>query len=649
MRRAGAAPQRGEEGVVAVIVALLVLSLLVVSAIVIDIAQARLDRQASKSAADASVMAGLKSADGGGSDVFTKRAVCGALSFLRSNEPALAGLPAGPCGVGWATDTTVCDPSSPAGSTVDYNQNVTSGGVGYTVQIKAPYQTSEGNFPEESYGTLAGDQSAAGMNGCDQLAVIITKSRAPLFGQVVSNDPLVTKIRSVGRVTPGDGDTAPALLLLERTQCNVLSLGAAGGGSGSHIRVYGTATTPGSIHADTYASDGSSCGTSNGKQVFQGKQAGGIVAYGSTDGVAGMITSVASAAGVAAGIVSDGIANVYGTTAADENSAGSGTGPVGRSQVTRKPVDERYLSGVRSAVGNPQPTTFARTITSCAPTAAQLVTIRASLLTLSGADAVRFDCSGGDRGLAMGTQADPVIVPAGTVVIDGWVKGGGLDLSAATSVYVNQKASSGSAIKLGTGNTLCVRAPTCTAAPINQCSTTPTGARSRLFVRTGTLEQSGGLLRLCNTTVYMLGGPSDGCLPSSPGTAPTSTPCSGASGDGQLKINGGVTDWTAPSQYAGVIPEGVQASAWEGGEDLAMWAESAGEYTMAGGGSMQLVGVLMAPNAAPFSLTGGGAQALRNAQYIVRRFSLAGGATLTMTVDPHSAVTLPRLESFLVR
>jgi hypothetical protein len=52
----------------------------------------------------------------------------------------------------------------------------------------------------------------------------------------------------------------------------------------------------------------------------------------------------------------------------------------------------------------------------------------------------------------------------------------------------------------------------------------------------------------------------------------------------------------------------------------------------------------MVPNADPFTITGGASQTLTNAQYIATSIQLNGNnATLIMTVDPNSAVPLPRL------
>lgn len=648
----GTDSRRDEQGVVAVVTALCTVSLLVITAMVVDFGMARMNRQMNKSAADSAVMAGLRGADGGTTEVYTHRGVCTALAYLRANEPGLVNLPPGGCDATVATTSPItCNPSNPGASLMEYFEQVVENGVTYSVRIKSPVEVSEFDvYDDESYATLASDTSQ--MSGCDQLMVVVEQSRPTIFGGIASGDDAIeTTVRSVGRVAVGDGDLAPALLLLERTKCNVLSVGSAGAGAGSYIRVYGSGMMPGSIHADTDASDSSSCGTTSGKQVFQGKQANGLVAYGApTGGASGLITSVAASSGVAAGIVSDGIANVYGTTGVDENSAGTTSSPTGRGLVTRRPVDNRYIAGVRSDVGaasavwTAPSSGYTRTI-GCSPNATAI----AEVGLLNSSDSLYIDCPGG---YDYGTEAAPLMVGAGTVFINGFFKSGGLLMPNATRVYVKEKApgAGGAGIKLANANGFCVGWASCTSSPVAQCPLTETSVRRQVFVRTGTLTQTGGILRACNTTVYLLGGNDNGCVPSTSGTAPTSTPCSGAGGTGQLKINGGVTDWTAPNQYAGAIPEPDQVGAWEDGEDLALWAESASGYSMAGGGAMQLVGVLMAPNASPFELSGGGSQALKNAQYIARSFALAGGATLSMTVDPNSAVTVPELDPFtLVR
>ena len=56
----------------------------------------------------------------------------------------------------------------------------------------------------------------------------------------------------------------------------------------------------------------------------------------------------------------------------------------------------------------------------------------------------------------------------------------------------------------------------------------------------------------------------------------------------------------------------------------------------------------MTPNAMPFAVGGGGSQTLTNAQYIARAFSVTGGGTLSLTVDPRNAVTIPSITGFLL-
>jgi hypothetical protein len=330
-------------------------------------------------------------------------------------------------------------------------------------------------------------------------------------------------------------------------------------------------------------------------------------------------------------------------------------------------VDNRYLAGVRSA------TIDASSVWGLTPAQAAtagwkvITTCTAAGVTaanLTAADRAYFDCPQPQSGITMTTA-----INAGTVLFNGWIAGGQVAMPNATKVYISNADSNGAQIKsngvsLSNGNSFCVRSSSCNptdALSTGQCPSTPTTGSAQLIIRHGSLKQTGGLLRLCNTAVVMLGGQTGACLPATAGTAPTSTPCAGGAGTGQLSMPGGLLDWTAPNRYntMSTLTSAQQAAAWTSLEDLALWTESYGgpsnaggveTYSMAGGGNMRTSGVFMAPNATPFSISGGGSQTLNNAQYVVSRFSLAGGANLTMTVDPANAVTLPALGLFaLVR
>ncbi len=161
---------------------------------------------------------------------------------------------------------------------------------------------------------------------------------------------------------------------------------------------------------------------------------------------------------------------------------------------------------------------------------------------------------------------------------------------------------------------------------------------------------------MCRTTVFMMGGQADGCVPAATGTAPTSTPCTGPSmGTGQFTQNGGDIDWSAPDKLDATSdpvtgdPTADALAGWadiNGPEDLAMWAESGTNssttYSQAGGGLFRVRGVFMVPNADPFIISGGATLNLVNAQYIASSIELNGNTTnITMSVDPNSAVTIP--------
>lgn len=647
-----------ERGVVAVVVALAMTALLITGAIVLDFGFVRYERQTNKSAADSAVTASLRSGDGGTGDVYTDRAVCGALSFLKANRSSMASLPAGICASPDAAK--VCDPTNAttlAATSSSYTGTTTFGSNTYTVWIKAPYVVTDtstgGGFPEESTATtLSGDPGVSGKNGCDQVGVIIQESTQPGLGRIVRSSDIVSRIRSVGRVGADAGDQAPALLMLERTKCSVVTVNSA---ANSYLRVYGSGTTPGSIHADSAGTAGD-CGSGSNQQMFQGQVAGGIAAYGA-GGVSGSITSYGTLNGLSSGVASDSSARVFGSTAPNENVVGVTTPVAGRNQVTRKPIDVRYRAGITSAITaatsvwslNPASPGGIWSRVGCNPTAAQLGAPNST-------QGLYVDCSQ-NSGITLGGT-----INAGSVFFNGWIAGGTLSMPSASTVYINNPGAKSTAISLSNGDTFCIRASVCNAAtptvsPCSNAATLSATSKAQFLVRDGSLKQTNGLLKMCNTTMIALGGQTaTGCVPTSNGTAPATTPCGGGAGTSQMSINGGYQDWTAPNQYSGAIPKTSQSAAWDGGEDLALWDESFGgtsnsnAFTMAGGGNTHTVGVFMAPNAAPFGVTGGGVQTLQNAQYIATSFQLNGGATLNMTVDPNNAVTLPALGPFnLVR
>jgi Flp pilus assembly protein TadG len=677
--------RRDERGTVAIIVALSMTALLVVAAMVLDFGLVRTDRQVDKSAADSATMAGLHGLNGGDGTPHPYIGVCTAVRYLKANSERFSTVneSAGwTDGLGTATANgcsdvalrnRTCSPTDKS-SWARWSWSGTSRGVTLDVTIESGYDLalSANQWADDTLPASSADTGAA----CDQLAVTIKQSRKPGLGALATSSDLVTAIRTVGRVKAVPGDKAPAMLLLKRTGCPVLRTGSNSGGS--YIHVLGAVSSnglsqPGTIHSD---SDGVSCTGGSNSNIYIGNAVNGIVAYAAPlvsnpsspdPAKPGSITSVAAANGLAASIVRDSLDNVYGSSALNGTS-GTKAEVTGRSLVTRRLVDERYFPGVKPALAGaagvfaslssgPPATgwvTFPASVNECKPTQSEV-----DALGLSAADNLYINCNSGPRKFVGNGNLS---IPAGTVYFRGSVNPAGkIVLPNAHHVYV-ENSGNDNAIDLGTGASFEMHTSGNQAPPTTgNCTTGRNSSKAVLFVKSGVIKQSGtSLLRLCRTTVFMMGGRSDGCVPASPGTAPTRTPCTGGSsvlGTGQFTQQGGDIDWTAPDSLDVTTdpvtgdPLPIALTAWSdpnGPEDLALWSESGSDnsntYNMAGGGLFNVRGVYMVPNADPFIISGGGVMNLTNAQYVASSIELNGSTTnITMSVDPHSAVTLPDL------
>ncbi len=676
-RRPASHHGRDESGAVAILVALLMTGLLIVSAMVLDFGLVHVDQQSNKNASDAAVSAGVYALNGPDGKPHDYQGICAAIRYLHDNGSRFAGITSGsgvwtdgtgspladPCGNSSLLQTHLCAPGQSA-TWGRFTWTGTWDGDPLRVVVQSGYQLAGSGWQEENLPVVQADQND-NAQGCDQLAVAIIQHRHPGLGSLATSSDLVSSVRSVGRVSPGTGDEAPAMLLLKRTGCPSLQVGSNAGSS--WVKVMGDyspttqASQPGTIHADA---DGSGCSSS----VFYGKATNGIVAYaaplasGAPDPHSpGKITSVAAADGITS---YDSISNVYGTDQLS-GSGGSHSPVTGRDLVTRKPVDDRYLATVRTAIEGAETSVFGTTLDAATAHSVygyDLATCNSNgavtLPAVKASNALYVDCS---------TVKSSPTIPYQSVVFSGAIDpGNGNTVALPNADHVYIYGNSGDALILSAGGSLSVHANSTTLDPVtNECSSgVVAGSKAVVFVRNGDLKESnGGSLQLCNTTLFMMGGQPDGCLPASysdiaSAPAPSQTPCGGTTGDGQIKQTGGNVDWTAPNVLDQTIdsngdPMPAALANWgdpNGPEDLALWDESAGTtnnstaYTMAGGGTFHLRGIFMVPNADPFSLTGDSSLVLTNAQFVVTSLQLAGNnTTLQMTVDPNAAVTLPKL------
>jgi hypothetical protein len=180
----------------------------------------------------------------------------------------------------------------------------------------------------------------------------------------------------------------------------------------------------------------------------------------------------------------------------------------------------------------------------------------------------------------------------------------------------------------------------------NSCAATPAPAeRAKLVIGSGEIKSEGGstdpidqtgwaLFQACNTSVIMMGGQSDGCLPTVSGTEPRdSTLC-----NGYLNLTGNAhTDWSAPDLKGAERTQADQDDL----EDLAFWTENHQVNSILGGGGITLAGVFVLPNANPFEIGGNGAQDVKDSQYFTRKLEAHGGGTLEMKPSPYNMTNFP--------
>jgi hypothetical protein len=643
---------RDERGAAAILMALSLTAVLIGAGLVLDFGIARYDREINKSTADAAALAGAGAVSPGDGLYHPWYGVCSALDYLQANDPQLGTLIgsykngagsgiAGSCTPTTIPNDTLCVPNQPntwawfAGTTPDGKT---------TVEIRNGYSMPDSRFADDT--VLANDTGAAAMGGCDQLAVIVTESEQPGLGSLATSSDLVTRSRSVARLIPNTVGSAPiALLLLERHNCLALQAGS----SNTYIDVLGFGASPGYIHSDSIGDQtGSGSDCNSGNRVLYGKFAKHIIArHSETGGLTGVISvaALSGAPGAVAANATDGSANVC-----SEQANGTCASAIGRDVLGRRPIDSRYLTGVRAALN------AANTATGSSSGYAVWTPANCGNITVA-----TPPTSGGPNALNLATnlfvncpsgatfKSDTLIANAVNVVFNGKVSvgpGNSLAIPKAQTVYVKgvslgSGVDVGGALALGTyTNTTASNKGSAQICP----STQP--ARDRLVIMTGALTGGASAnFHLCGTAVVM----GDGWAGASCPVPTTPTPVSVEPVDnscyGSVSVGGGgFMEWTAPN----TVGAGATSTDWGALEDLTLWTESSGTgsgipvNSIGGGGQMYVAGVFFLPNANPFVISGGSFQANgANAQFIVRRLSANGQGTLTMRPNPNDSIVIP--------
>lgn len=652
---------QGERGATLVFMALLIVVLLGMAGLVVDLGLVRSNRQRNKSVADVAVTAGMRGLNLNGA-IAPFRGACAALDYAKANHPELATLnPAAgwtdgfgnvvggnPCDPVSAVYSQTCDTASAtaARQTFAWYTGTTSDGS-LTVKVKAGYTSGypgsdmdKDKARDDFYNTDTGDATKF---GCDQVAVTVTEREGAGFGRIVGATQLSSTTRSVGRVTIGlEQDSAIGLLLLERNHCDTVNVGD----TNSIVGVLGSGANPGIIHSDSVGDSGSA-GNCNSKAILEGGHSGPPVVSPSPSPAPGIMAYAAPDAPYTPAFVSTrATANAIDHA---NNVVAQGGSVSTRELAGRYAVDSKYRPAVDSLrteavsrtnwVASPPPARTVPagwTITGCAP----------SPTDLEETGPVFVDCGDFAPSVAVTFQASEIVFK-GEISLSG----ASLSLPNAQKVYVYGKTSGGNppvAVDLGPSSALRVNVDT----GVTTCPTSAgaANATTNFVIANGALTSgSSGSIQMCQTFLFLADG---GALPTStsaPGPAPADN-----SHKGLIQVgSGSVVDWTAPNMFS-TKPTATDL-ATSPFEDLAFWTESSGgggqANLLTGGGDLRLRGVVFAPNANAFRIQGGSSGAItQDAQFIVRKLAISGGAVLKMKANPEDSVTYPYFKGYdLVR
>ena len=250
---------RHDDGIFAVLYAMLVIVLLGTAAVVLDLAMLRESRASTRSAADSAVVAAAASLNAVRPSLNDPRGGCQrAWKYLRVQ---LAGLPDGSASCTAFPAVTVPPNASCPSSPI----TATSTTAGWTVRLTWPVPNDNPSVAGDSpllekpdlaprSITQAVDAAFDGIDKCERIALEVFKTNAPLFGRLLGAGNQQTRASSVAR-SIYQGDAFPvlaALNILEPTRCKALTTS----GQGS-ILVNGLSGDPGIIAVESNGRGGS--------------------------------------------------------------------------------------------------------------------------------------------------------------------------------------------------------------------------------------------------------------------------------------------------------------------------------------------------------------------------------------------------------
>jgi hypothetical protein len=581
---------RDERGAVIVLFAAMMVSMLGLSAIVVDLSQQRSSRRSAQSIADIAALGGGKSLSAGD----PAQACIDAVTYLNINVKDLSPKinPSGFC-------------TQPGDNVALTNCNVTGGAV------QAKPTTTVGRYKVTlMYPVLDSDMADANFTGtgkrdgnaCQRMGVKVGIADSTYFARIFGASTLNTSRTAVVKMSNSRGSRIPALWLLDPYGCTALTISG-----GSQLTLGDTSVSPPIPGVATIDSDGTACSQNQ-------------VALSSTG--SGTFIKATPTTGVNPGVISIYALPVDATTCvsqacdqADVNGGRVQPQPVpAMERATRAPIDWRYNCKQDSSIlTSPYPDYHGIRIEDCpvdlAPT--HFVDSFTALVGTSGQPV--------STSFARWTDTKNCNVPTGSVVVNGnvWVDCNQLAIGSGTDLVFNGNVvfdgvvkMTGGSIRFNTSNPTSHLPSACLATISVTCLTSSSQNAAWAYFRNGDFNITGGALRLDKTLMFQKGG--------------------------AIKDTGGVAPvWSPPA-------EGPFKS-------LSLWSEAHDQFTVAGGGGLDLKGVFFTPEADPFKITGGGGVNQQHAQFVSYHLDISGSGELKLAPDLEEYVAIPPKAGTLIR
>jgi hypothetical protein len=626
--------ERDEGGAFLIVWALLIIALMMMVAIVIDLGQARNTHRYNQQIADFAALSAGNTLEATGSG---QQACLDAFASIRSN----ADLPSG---------SPNCNPMAARCSATTPTRTVAFNSGEWSVTFVHPVPSTDDvmNDPRRADAERDGDP-------CERFKVRVERVQDTLFGGVGGFRNLTTSGTAIARSSAEREREVPSLWLLDPHDCTSLNVSG-----GSVLRVglaAGDSTVPGSSDSPgepalgppvggfvTIDSDGTRC---TGTQVSLDSDNSSLIrAVPAPPGqappppdtalVSGAIRLWALDEGTSGCPASDDPT----TPDKDESHAcqsGDTSGPVNPvptaldTRATRSPIDHRY----NCRGGTPYPDFHGIAMETCPSTRPAFVDqMRAAVGGTTYGAATNSAPTGFTTVPAAGllpncNPSGAIVLPAGNYFVDCPTLsiGNGTTVTFAGGNLVFRggiKLTGSGVLNVNTAN------PTSTLNSACRdvfCATQSSAHAAFLYQRSGDLEMTGGVLNVNRTMVYQ--------------------------DNGSVKVTGGAPpSWTAPKEaplggtFADLCTTSMPCSPFQG---LALWSEKSADYTINGGGTLNLEGVFFTPEAQPFKLTGGGGFTPLRAQFIAYQLTVSGGGTLRLVPDARQHVPQSRRAAILIR